>query len=253
MINKLLPSNTHASEFRQKIAIRPKEILSSNGKLKKDGIWNVTLPAFEGYYLNKGNLTRVQTCPSAGVCKSYCYAGVGGTYGFYASMIKHSRNLNYLMNDPFAFADQLVKEIQSKRNLRAIRFNDSGDVFSEGYWGVIKSVCNALPNTRFYAYTKRVQFFKAKTDIPPNFTIVFSQGGLEDNLIDHTHDRHARVFSSRAALRAAGYSDGTHTDRLACDPKYRKIGLVIHGNHFALPRLRTYAAKGSKTWEAKHV
>lgn len=247
----LVPSALSTQTFRAAIAVRPKEILTSNSKLKKDGIWNVTLPAQHGYYLNKGNLTKVNTCPSAGVCKSFCYSS-SGTYLFRASMIKHSRNLNFLMNDPFDFSDKLIEEIKTKRNLRAIRFNDSGDVFSEGYWGVIKAVCSALPSVRFYAYTKRVKFFKDKTDIPSNFTLVFSQGGTEDGLIDHTKDRHARVFQSRAALRAAGYSDGTHTDRLATDPKYQKIGLVVHGNPKAMPRLRTYAAKGSKTWEAKH-
>lgn len=245
--------------FRAAIAVRPKEILSSNSKLAKDGIWNITLPAYRGWYLQNGNLTEKITCPSAGVCKSYCYAGVGGTYGFRASMIKHSRNLNFLMNDPFGFANKLIEEIRSKvkhvKHFRAIRFNDSGDIMDEGYWGVMKAVMTELPNVSFYAYSKRVSFLESKRmagEWPSNFTVIYSQGGTEDGLIDPAKHRHARVFPSRAALRAAGYSDGTHTDRLAASGKYSRIGLVIHGNHLQLHKLRKRAEIGSKAWEGSH-
>ena len=79
--------------------------------------------------------------------------------------------------------------------------------------------------------------------------MIFSQGGLEDGLIDPAKDRHARVFPTRAALRAAGYSDGTNTDRLAANPKFQKIGLVVHGNYKSHKRLKGLAEKGSKAWE----
>ena len=142
------------------------------------------------------------------------------------------------MNHPFDFADQLIEEIQSKRNLRAIRWHDSGDIMSEGYWGFMTMVMNALPHVQFYAYTKMVSFIKSRSDIPANFTYIFSFGGQEDNLIDIDHDRHAKVFDSRRALRKAGYSDGTHTDRLATNPKFKKLGLVVHGNWLAMPKMR---------------
>lgn len=254
MAFSLLPSSMTADAFAKAIAITPKEILSSNGKLSKDKIQNVTLPAFMGYYLNDGKLTEKITCPSAGACKAYCYAGAsghskggGGTYRFSGSMIKHSRNLNYVMNNPFDFADQLIREIKSKRNLRACRFQDSGDIFSEGYWGVMKAVMNACPYVQFYAYSKQIQFIKSRKDIPANFTVVFSFGGKDDRLIDVNKDRHAKVFHSRQALRDAGYSDGTHTDRLACNPKFQKIGLVVHTNLLALPKIRNMIKKINKT------
>jgi hypothetical protein len=154
------------------------------------------------------------------------------------------------MNHPFEFADKLSAEIQTKakhtKHFRAIRWNDSGDTFSEGYWGVMKAVMAENPTVQFYAYSKCVSFWKAKqasNDVPSNMTVVFSYGGLEDHLIDPMKDRHAKVFANRAALRAAGYSDGTNTDRLAANPKYSKLGLVIHGNRLALPKLRRMAAK----------
>ena len=241
----LLPSAMNAVQFAEAIAVTPKEILSSNSKLRADGIQNVTMPSFKGYYVKNGFLAEKVTCPNAGACKSYCYAGAagiagGGTYRFRASMVKHSRNLNYVMNNPYDFADQLISEIatKAKRKLRAVRWHDSGDIMDVGYWGVMKAVMTALPHVQFYAYTKAISFMKSRDDIPANFTFVFSTGGTEDALIDTAKDRHAHIFHSRSALRAAGYSDGTNTDRLASNPKFQKIGLVIHQNHKAMPRFR---------------
>ncbi len=159
-------------------------------------------------------------------------------------MVKHARNLNYAMNDAFGFANQLIEEITVKAKnpkFRAIRWHDSGDIMSEGYWGMMKAVMTALPHVQFYAYSKRVSFLKEKAkqgDIPANFTVVFSFGGTEDHLIDTQNDRHAKVFPNRASLRAAGYSDGTHTDRLAANPGFQKIGLVVHGNWLRLKKMR---------------
>jgi hypothetical protein len=240
----------NAVQFAEAISVTPKEILSSNSKLRADRIQNVTMPSFKGYYLKNGFLTEQTTCPNAGVCKGYCYAGAsghagGGTYRFRDSMVKHSRNLNYVMNKPFDFADQLVREIatKAKRNLRAVRWHDSGDIMSEGYWGVMKAVMNSLPNVKFYCYTKQVSFLKSRNDIPANFTYVFSFGGTEDHLIDTQKDRHCKIFYSRAALRAEGYSNGTDTDRLASNSEFQKIGLVIHQNTKAMPRFRKMIRK----------
>lgn len=249
MINKLLPTDMTAEAFAKAISVTPKEILSSNSKLRADGIQNITMPAFKGYYLHGGKLTVQNTCPGAKACKAYCYAGVAGTYGFVGSMVKHSRNLNYVMNKPFEFVEQLIHEISVKAKnpkFRAVRWHDSGDVFSEGYWGVMKAVMAALPHVRFYAYTKMVSFFKGRSDIPANFTIVFSVGGTDDALIDTENDRHAKVFHSRSALRKAGYSDGTNTDRLAANPKFKKIALVVHGNHKAMPKFRRMVERNNK-------
>lgn len=240
-INKLIPNDMSQDAWMAAIQVRPASIMTSNSKLRKDGIWNVTLPAYQASIVSNGKLETIKTCPSAGVCKSYCYAGLTGTYLFSKSMVKHARNLQFMLDDAFGFATQLVQEIKSKKGLRAIRWNDSGDFFNSHYWYVAKAVMEALPNVRFYAYSKRVSFFKelqAQKALPANFTVVFSFGGTEDHLINVNTDRHAKVFSSRGILRDAGYSDGTHTDRLATNPAFQKIGLVIHGNHKAMPKYR---------------
>ena len=240
-INKLIPNDMSQEAWMAAIQTRPTSIMTSNSKLKKDGIWNVTLPAFQASVVKDGKLEVIKTCPSAGVCKSYCYAGLTGTYLFSRSMVKHARNLQYMLDDAFGFATQLVKEIKGKRNLRAIRWNDSGDFYDTHYWNIAKAVMLALPHIKFYAYSKMVAFFKeqqALKALPANFTVVFSFGGTDDHLIDTQNDRHAKVFSSHGILRKAGYSDGTNTDRLATNPAFLKIGLVVHGNHKAMPKYR---------------
>lgn len=245
-INTLVAKGMTEEAWAAAIQVRPNTIMTSNGKLRKDSIWNVTLPAYRAKVMIDGVLQEMKTCPSAGVCKSYCYAGLTGTYLFAKSMVKHARNLQYMLSDPFGFATDLVEEIKSKRNIRAVRWNDSGDFFDMHYWNVAKAVMLALPHIHFYAYSKRIAFFKerqALKDLPSNFTVVFSFGGTEDHLIDTATDRHAKVFPNRASLRAAGYSDGTHTDRLATNPKFVKIGLVVHGNHKAMPKYRRLVNK----------
>lgn len=244
----ITPSAMTVAAFAKAISKRPSEILSANSKLRKDGIANITMPAAKGAYVNNGKIESVITCPSAGSCLALCYAS-SGTYLFRNSMVKHSRNLQFFMDDPFEFANQLIAEIGKKaarKGFRAIRWHDSGDFFSEGYWGMAKAVMEAHPNVQFYAYTKRVSFFKGRTDIPANFSPVYSFGGREDNLIDMENDRHARIFETRKALRDAGYSDGSNSDRLAANPTHKKIGLVIHGNHKAMPKLRNIVKRLNK-------
>jgi hypothetical protein len=236
-----IPADMIESQWIAAIQVAPKRILSSNSKLSKDGIHNVTLPALRSKIVRNGVLTDITTCPSAGACKSYCYAS-GGTYNFSNCMIKHARNLQYMISDPFSFVAQLVKEIRSIKNLRAIRWNDSGDFYGLEYWNVAKAVMAQCPDIKFYAYSKRVSFFKSET-LPVNFTLVYSFGGTEDAQIDLANDRHAKVFANRKSLRAAGYSDGTNTDRMAANANFKKIGLIVHGNHKAMPRFRRIIAK----------
>lgn len=237
------------TEWADRITKRPKEILSSNSKLSADGIYNLTMPAWKASVVVGGKLQEFSTCPNAGTCVKICYASAGG-YIFSSSMIKHTQNLQYLLDDPFSFVDQINKEIRSKvkhvKKFRALRFNDSGDIFGDLYWNAIKHISNANPNVQFYCYTKQVTYMKEKqamSDFPKNLTCVFSYGGKEDHLIDTRKDRHARVFANRKALRAAGYSDGSNSDRMAANPRYMKIGLIVHNNHLTMPKMRKFVAE----------
>jgi hypothetical protein len=50
---------------------RPATLLTQNRELRREGIWNWTIPAWAGR-LADGR--TYNTCPSAGVCAKVCYA-----------------------------------------------------------------------------------------------------------------------------------------------------------------------------------
>ena len=243
-----LPKQMTESEWLEAIAIRPKEILASNSKLRKDGIHNISFPAFKALVSINGKAQEFQTCPQAKDCVAYCYAR-SGSYLFSSSRIKHARNLQFLLNDPFGFKDQLVKEIKTKvkftKNFRGIRINDSGDIHP-ALFSVMRQVMNECPEVSFYAYTKSVKFMKDMKEsgmIPNNFTYVFSYGGQQDHLIDKTKDRHAIAFTSRSVLRANGYTEAYNSDIPAWNPKNMRVGLIAHGNHLAMNKIKRLIGK----------
>jgi hypothetical protein len=240
-----IPRSMTPAQFAEAIQVRPAKILTSNSKLAKDGIHNVSFPAYKASVVMNGKLTEYKTCPSAGVCKSFCYASQS-TYLFRLSMVKHTRNLQYLIDDPVGFVNQLNAEIASKRNLKAVRIHDSGDWSSNFHWNALRKVMLDNPKVRFYCYTKMVSFMREKAmhgEIPANFTYVFSYGGTEDHLINHETDRHARIFNSRRELREAGYTEAYNSDIPASNPKTMRVGLITHGNHLAMNRLKRIVGK----------
>lgn len=213
------------------IKIRPKKLLASNGKLAKANIHQFSLPAAVATIVQNDKLVQFKTCPSAGACLDFCYSQVG-SYVFRASLVAHTRNLQYVLDAPFDFADQMIKEIKGKRKVHAIRWHDSGDMFGRGYFMVLKSVMEACPETNFYAYTKQIPLFKkleAEGMLPSNFTVIYSEGGKFDHLINKDTDRHSHVFSSEEDCLKAGYVLNEEDDKPATDRNIMKIGLVVHG------------------------
>lgn len=220
-----------ADQWKAAISQRPRKLLASNGKLAKANIHQFSIPAAEASIIKDGEISKMKTCPQAGACLNFCYAQVG-SYAFKASMVAHSRNLQFVLDHAFDFADQMIKEINAKRKVHAIRIHDSGDFFSRAYFMVWKSVMEACPTVQFYAYTKMVPLFKkleAEGNLPANFTVIYSQGGKFDNLIDKSKDRHSHVFSTEEDCIAAGYVLNELDDMPATDRTIQKIGLVVHG------------------------
>lgn len=208
----------------------PKNVIASNGKLKKTNFWQWSIPAFTATIERGGKSFQMHTCPTAGDCAKLCYAQQGN-FMFSNTKIAHHRNLQAFFDDPTQLAMDLVDAIGSKRNLEAFRVHDSGDFFSIAYTRWWFAIIRELPNIQFYAYTKRVKMFKGalKNEIPDNLSLIFSYGGREDKLIDPTNDRHSRVFPTQEEMIQSGYHDTYETDANAADPAKRCIGLVYHG------------------------
>lgn len=207
------------------MVVRPKKLLTQNGELRPDGIWNWSLPAFAVKLTNGKNFN---VCPQAGACASFCYAR-NGTYLFRNVRARHIANLEYVLDDPQGWYQQMLTEVQSpKMKGKFVRIHDAGDFFSGEYLDLWLEIARNTPDVTFYCYTKEISLFKAverSNLFPSNFRYLFSTGGKEDHLIDFENDRHAEVFKDDAAILDAGYLNQSETDLMAITLPSNKIGI----------------------------
>ena len=213
--------------------IRPKKLLTQNSELRPDGIFNWSLPAF-GVTLTNG--TTMNVCPNAGACASFCYAR-NGTYNFRNVKARHIANLEYILEDPDGWYEQMLAEVSKpKMKGKHVRIHDSGDFFNANYLILWLTIARHTPDVTFYCYTKEVSMFKkhvTEAARPENFKYLFSLGGKEDHLIDLEKDRHADVFPNDAAILDAGYSNQDASDLLAITLPSNKIGIPANNiKHF---------------------
>jgi hypothetical protein len=230
----------------------PERLLSQNSELRKDNIFNWSLPAHI-IRLTSGELFN--TCPNAGSCARVCYAKFG-TYRFSNVLARHTLNLEYTMQEPDQWRDQMIREISHKRfnpkqeprviqglsetnnewldywiqtGGAAVRIHDGGDFYSEHYLNLWLDIADAHPHVLFYAYTKEVTMFRKNRErMPDNFRYLYSYGGREDDLIDPDTERHAEVFPTIESLQAAGYHDQGDNDLLAVCAPTTRIGIVAN-------------------------
>jgi hypothetical protein len=191
------------------------ELLTQNSKLKKTSkttglrVFNFGIPAQD-------------TCLWAGECKKYCYASKGA---YIWSNVKPAfeRRLDATKQDNFP--QVMIAEI-IKRKASVIRIHDSGDFYSREYLMKWFKIMEALPSVIFYAYSKSLPLLKGEK-LPANFTLIKSEGGKRDDLIDPSVDRHARIFKTEAELIAEGYANASENDLIAIGSN-PKIGLLAH-------------------------
>lgn len=192
-------------------------LLSQNSKLKKDEIFNFTLPAYK-------SSTGMITCPSAKDCIVNCYARQG-CYTFSNVRAKHEANLAASLRDDFS--ETMIAEI-IERKCSIVRPMDSGDYYSREYWNKWRKIAESLPHVKFYSYTKQIAMFKEEErlgNIPSNFTIIYSYGGVDDAMIDETNDRHAKCFIGDMPK---GYVNASDSDLNAIG-ETKRIFLKYHG------------------------
>lgn len=196
------------------MSVRPTRLLTQNRELKREGIWNWTLPAWAGR-LPDGR--TYNTCPQAGVCAKACYA-LNGTYRFPAVKAAHQRNLLLVLDHLADWEVQMTEELAHKRHAGGwVRIHDAGDFFSDAYLAAWLRIMRARPEVNFYAYTKEVLRFRqmVEPDPPANFRWVYSYGGQQDELLNPDVDRTADVFPDDESMIAAGYVSQDESDLLA--------------------------------------
>jgi hypothetical protein len=193
--------------LKKSIMIRPKSILGQNAKMQhsetgEEAIFDIGLPALKGLAVNEktGEFVVVDTCPGAGACQTYCYAMKGSYVMFKAVSMGLARMLNFLLNDPEGFANQLNAEIAAARAKYAkkgakivVRWHDAGDFFSPEYMDMAYGVATANPDVGFYAYTKMGDVANAAR--PKNFNMNFSQGAKrgQEKKVDIVRTKHSKV------------------------------------------------------------
>jgi hypothetical protein len=197
-------------------------LLTQNSDLKKTGIYSWTLPA---HIVKLNNGSNFNTCPNAGICAGFCYAK-NGTYNFSNVKKSHIEKLELVLFNREKWIEMMNTELSKSKYVgKHIRIHDAGDFFSADYFNDWLTICRNNPTVNFYAYTKEVKLVKEHTDIPDNFTAIYSYGGRQDNLIDKETDRHSDVFSNYDEMIAQGYIDIEEDDKLAATSQNHKIGL----------------------------
>lgn len=225
-------------------------ILTQNRELRRDGVWNFTLPA---WVVELPDGSHFNVCPNAGACAKVCYAR-NGTYLFPKVRGKHLRNLELVRDDP-NWTDVIAEELAHKRfkpsmeerhvpglpdtshldlwtlawmsvGGQAVRIHDSGDFFSREYLDGWIELAWDFEEILFYAYTKEVAMLESvRADLPANFQVIYSMGGRQDDLVDKDTMRHADVFPDVDAIEAAGYMSQHESDLLCVLLPTTRIGI----------------------------
>ena len=223
----------------------PDKSLSQNQKMMKSmgalgktkEIYDFTLPAYKGLvYMERSwtdiygktqppGLAIVNTCPSAALCKSFCYATKGFYTMYSAPSISAAQVLSFLINHPEQFAKKTaayLKTLESKSKKEVvIRWHDAGDFFSRKYFDLIMNIAKGTPNMLHYAYTKRVEIIhevvtgkdlkgnKAPTmsNIPDNFVFSLSMGGKYDKKISKVPELAKFKFSQVIDLEIPAHEE----------------------------------------------
>lgn len=224
-------------------------LLSQNRELKRDGVWNWTLPA---WVVELPDGSHFNVCPHAGACAKFCYAR-NGTYLFPKVRGKHLSNLELAQSPDFVekmhetLAHKRMRPTGTPREIpgldsldhlteatrywidsggQAVRIHDSGDFFSEDYYKKWIELAWEFPDILFYAYTKEVSLTKRlEPEFPSNLLICYSMGGREDHLLDLDMDRHADVFPDLEAIEDAGYMSQHESDLLCVLLPTTRVGI----------------------------
>jgi hypothetical protein len=225
----------------------PKRLLTQNSEMRRDAIWNWTLPA---WVTTLSDGTSMNVCPAAGACAKVCYAR-NGTYRFPTVRAAHLRNLELTLHDRAGWQDRMLRELRNLRPIEgrrlpdvprdhldphaaalldtgapAVRIHDSGDFYADDYLVSWLTIATLTPGVLFYAYTKGVDRMRRVATHPPsNFLWVYSLGGREDHLLDLDVDRHADVFPTLEELDAAGYTSQDTNDLLSVVHPSHRIGI----------------------------
>ena len=138
------------------------------------------------------------TCSNCSECKHDCY--VRASYRFPSVIFSQARNTWGMRYDLDKVKSDLYALIK-KRRFAMVRINQSGELEYDDQLAMWCELATALPETRFYIYTKMFKMakkFLLKGAVPENLTILFSiwhkAGVKEFEKVKHLPNAKAFVF-----------------------------------------------------------
>lgn len=117
------------------------------------------------------------------------------------------------------------------KNCGIIRIHVGGDFKTQAYFDAWLHVAKSRPDILVYAYTKSLPFWiKRLGQIPENFVLTASKGGMRDELIEKYNLRQAIVVESAQQAKSLRL-EIDHDDSHAANPAKRNqsFALLIHG------------------------
>ena len=199
-------------------------LTTGNSKLKKTSKkHNITLAAF----------TRPAglTCSRAGACAEWCYAQ-RGTFLLTNPRQHALNNWNVSKTDEFVhIINAELTLLKAKGKPVWVRIHDSGDFNNDtAYVHRWINIITTNPDVQFYAYTKEhVLLRQLGMDKLANFTMLCSEGGLDDARIEGTR---VKVVPVGTTTLPDGYVFGDMDDDLHSVHAAKagnNIALVAHG------------------------
>jgi hypothetical protein len=156
------------------------------------------------------------------------------------------------LTDTPAMATILLAAVEKnlRRSDKYFRIHVGGDFFNQAYFNAWAEVAKAIPDVKFYAYTKSVPYVLAYGTLPSNFIITCSLGGKYDEEVKKRGLKFSVVVNSEEDAANYEWTDSTgkqrkglkidHDDSLAYEGP-DSFALLIHGTQPA----------GSKASKAK--
>jgi len=209
------------------IDLKHTQILTQNDKMRKTSKENNIRLFNFGITAYQSHSTKKMTCPFAKDCIKFCYARKGS---FIWTNTKKAYEKRYLLTKDIDLFKAKMMDAIKRRKATHIRIHDSGDFYNFAYINIWFQIMRENENVIFYAYTKSKILFDRlrKIDIPQNFTIIYSLGSKNDDLINLKKDRHSKIFESETELLKAGYINASKNDLIAISKDNHKVGLIIH-------------------------
>lgn len=141
-------------DFIKRLTTRPNKLFSINQKAEhtetEDNLTiNIGIPAFKAllWDADSNEFKVITTCPGAGQCVIGCYAMLGNYIRLPDVVMGYARRLQFLMDDPTAFEQKAYAEAlgyaaqaEGMGKKLNIRWNDSGDFFTQTYFEIAKRV-----------------------------------------------------------------------------------------------------------------